>query len=142
MKFVIAVDGSDASLHALTTLIELSRGWAGTHHYALINVQQPIPHADAFGLTAGLDGPLLEQISKRELQPGSDLLQQAGLDFSTRSDVGPAAHCISDYADEVGADMIVLGTKGRSNLANVFVGSVANRVPTQSKRPVLLIPPK
>lgn len=140
MKILIAIDGSDASLHALQSVLDLSAQWNGPHHFALINVQQPIPHADAFGLTAGMDGPLLEQMAQRDLQRAVELLEGKGCEHSTRTDIGPSAHCIAEYADEIGAELIVLGTKGRSNLANVLVGSVAQRLPTLSKRPVLLIP--
>ena len=141
MKILIAVDGSDASVHAFERVVSLSRQWGGEHQYVLANVQQPIPHADAFGLTAGMDGPLLKQIGERELQRATAIAKELGLNFEARTEVGPAAHGIADLADELNVDMIVLGSKGRSNLANVLVGSVASRVPNYTKRPVLLIPP-
>lgn len=141
MKFLIAIDGSDTSVHAFERVVSLSRQWGGEHHFVLLNVQQPIPHADAFGLTAGMDGPLLAQIGERELQRATAIAKELSLDFEARTEVGPAAHTVADLADQINADMIVLGSKGRSNLANVLVGSVASRVPNYSKRPILLIPP-
>ena len=36
-------------------------------------------------------------------------------------------------------DMIVLGSKGRSALADMLLGSVAQRVLTQAKQPVVLV---
>lgn len=140
MKILIATDGSDASQHALERLLGLCRDWGGEHSLHLVNVQQPIAHADAFGLTAGMDGPMLEQIGRNELQRAEQHLAQGGTDYTSVVRVGPTAHEISDYADEIGADIIVLGTKGRSNFANVLIGSVAQRLPSLSKRPVLLIP--
>jgi len=141
MNIVIGIDGSGSSLQALEHLIGMARQWGGQHRLALISVQQPIVHADAFGITAGMDGPLLQQLGERDLESALDLAKQSGLDVTSRVAIGPSTQCIADYADELDADMIVLGTKGRSNLANVLVGSVANRMPLQSKRPVLLIPP-
>lgn len=141
MKFLIAVDGSDTSINAFERVISMSRQWGGEHQFVLINVQQPIPHADAFGLTAGMDGPLLQQLGERELERATLIAGQLGLSFEARTEIGPAAHRVAEIADEVNADMIVLGSKGRSNLANVLVGSVASRVPNYTKRPVLLIPP-
>lgn len=41
--------------------------------------------------------------------------------------------------DEVGADVIVLGTHGRGGLAHVFLGSVAERVVRTSPVPVLTV---
>ena len=141
MKLLVAVDGSDASVHAFERVVSISRQWGGEHQFVLVNVQQPIPHADAFGLTVGMDGPLLMQIGERELERARTIATELGLSFETRTDIGPAAHRVAEIADEVNADMIVLGSKGRSNLANVLVGSVASRVPNYTKRPVLLIPP-
>ena len=141
MKIVVAIDGSSTSLHALDSLISMAKGWGGSHELALVNVQQPIVHADAFGITAGMDGPLLMQLGERDLEEAMKHAEASGFATSKRVEVGPAAHCIGDYATEVNADMVVLGTKGRSNLANVLVGSVAHRIPQYCHCPVLLVPP-
>lgn len=141
MKIVVAIDGSSAALNALEHLVRLAKGWGGSHQLALVNVQQPIVHADAFGLTAGMDGPLLQQLGQRDLEAALAIAKASGFGVEQRIEVGPPASCIADYARDVGAELIVLGTKGRSNIANVLVGSVAHRIPQQSKLPVLLIPP-
>lgn len=141
MKIVIAIDASSTSLHALESLIAMAKGWGGSHELALVNVQQPIVHADAFGITAGMDGPLLLQLGERDLDEALKRAEGSGFAVSKRVEVGPAAQCIGQYAAEVHADLVVLGTKGRSNLANVLVGSVAHRIPQYCHCPVLLVPP-
>jgi nucleotide-binding universal stress UspA family protein len=55
---------------------------------------------------------------------------------------GPAARCIVDVAKEIGADMIVMGTHGRTGLTRMLVGSVAERVVRSSPVPVLTVPPR
>lgn len=140
MQILIAVDGSDASQHALERLLGLCREWGNGHSFHLVNIQQPIAHADAFGLTAGMDGPMLDTLGRNELQRAEQHLSKCGTDYTSVVRIGPTAHEIADYAEEIGADLIVLGTKGRSNFANVLVGSVAQRLPSLTKRPVLLIP--
>jgi nucleotide-binding universal stress UspA family protein len=37
-------------------------------------------------------------------------------------------HGIAEYARRVGADLVVLGTKGRSNLGYVLLGSTVERL--------------
>lgn len=142
MKIAIAIDGSSASINALEQTLKFARGWGGEHQLALVNVQQPVVHADAFGITAGMDGPLLQQIGQRDLAPALAIAEASGFAVEHSIEVGPAAGCIAEYARKVGADLIVLGTKGRSNIANVLVGSVAHRIPQQSNLPVMLVPPK
>lgn len=141
MRILVCIDGSDASLHALQHAIELNTRLREPAQLLLLNVQQPIAHADAFGLTAGMDGPMLDQLGRSELKRATDLMAQQGSgSYSAEIRVGAAAHAIADYADETAVDLIVLGSKGRSNFANVLVGSVAQRLPTLCKRPVLLVP--
>lgn len=51
------------------------------------------------------------------------------------------ARSIADVAAEVGADLIVVGTRGHSPVGGVFAGSVAQRLLEISPCPVLAVPP-
>jgi nucleotide-binding universal stress UspA family protein len=51
------------------------------------------------------------------------------------------AQSIANLATEVGADMIVVGTRGHSPVAGVFAGSVAQRLLQVAPCPVLAVPP-
>jgi nucleotide-binding universal stress UspA family protein len=53
--------------------------------------------------------------------------------------VGNASQEIVAQAQKGKFDMIVLGSKGRSALADMLLGSVAQRVLTQAKQPVVLV---
>ena len=46
---------------------------------------------------------------------------------------------ILDVAREIGADLIVMGTHGRTGLAHIFFGSVAEYVVRHSRIPVLTV---
>ncbi|MDR7481716.1 MAG: universal stress protein [Armatimonadota bacterium] len=52
---------------------------------------------------------------------------------------GTARAAIIDVAKEIGADLIVMGTHGRTGLAKVFFGSVAEHVVRHSPVPVLTV---
>lgn len=54
--------------------------------------------------------------------------------------LGNPAERILARAEEYGADLIVMGTRGRSGLAHVLIGSVAEGVLRRSRRPVLVVP--
>lgn len=52
---------------------------------------------------------------------------------------GPPADVIVETAKEIGADMIVVGTHGRTGLAHLLIGSVAERVIRTATVPVVTI---
>ena len=53
--------------------------------------------------------------------------------------LGDPGQVISDRAEELEADLIVIGSHGRTGLSRVFLGSVAERVTRLSHCPVLVI---
>ena len=55
---------------------------------------------------------------------------------------GPPARCILERAESSSADLIVLGTHGRSGFEHLVLGSVAEKVLRRARCPVLTVPPK
>ncbi len=51
------------------------------------------------------------------------------------------AHAIADVADELDAELIILGTRGRSPLTGLLLGSVTQRLLHLAHCPVLAVPP-
>lgn len=51
----------------------------------------------------------------------------------------PVAYVILEYAEEKEMDLIVVGTKGRSGLRKLLLGSIASTIMTYSHCPVLVI---
>ncbi|MEY7850586.1 universal stress protein [Natrarchaeobius sp. A-rgal3] len=65
---------------------------------------------------------------------------EAGLDVATAIDTGHPAECIVDYAEDIGADLIVMGTSG-DDYENNVVGSVSQRVVRTAPVPVTTVGP-
>lgn len=55
---------------------------------------------------------------------------------------GKPAEAILNYADQWGADIIVLGTHSHNTLEKIFLGTVASKIIEDTKIPVHLIPVK
>lgn len=53
---------------------------------------------------------------------------------------GPPAQRITETAQKEAADMIVMGTHGRTGLRHMLIGSVAERVVRHATCPVLVVP--
>lgn len=60
-------------------------------------------------------------------------------DVATEVAIGPAAQTIAAIAKRLKCDLIVMGTHGRSGLAHVVLGSVAERVLRMAHCPVLAV---
>jgi len=54
---------------------------------------------------------------------------------------GDASAAIREAAERIDADLVCMGTAGRTGLAAALLGSVAQGVLRHSRRPVLLVPP-
>ena len=66
-------------------------------------------------------------------------LRGAGVQVRCETPEGPAATAILDRANGIGADLIAMTTHGRSGLANLVFGSVAEEVLHRAPCPVLLV---
>ena len=67
----------------------------------------------------------------------------AGIDahFETRdAHYGQVAQTLSVAAEDLDADMIVVGSRGRSNVASLTLGSVSHKLLHLARRPVLVVP--
>jgi nucleotide-binding universal stress UspA family protein len=62
------------------------------------------------------------------------------LNLVTTGTHGPA-HAIADVAEEVDADLIVVGTRGHAPVAGLLLGSVTQRLLHVAARPILAVPP-
>ena len=65
-----------------------------------------------------------------------------GVPVESRVVSGYAAEEIVSVAEEVGADLIVLGTHGRKGIDKILFGSVAEKVIKTAKAPVLSMRPE
>jgi nucleotide-binding universal stress UspA family protein len=52
---------------------------------------------------------------------------------------GDPAKKIVKYADEINADLIIIGSRGRGRLASALLGSVAEHVARHSKCSILIV---
>lgn len=64
----------------------------------------------------------------------------SGVEFKPVFRIGKGHTEILKYADEIGADLIVIGRQGAGAVETLFFGSVAERVVKRAKCPVLVIP--
>jgi universal stress protein A len=67
-------------------------------------------------------------------------VREAGIPCETAMLIGSAVQEIVKRAKDTSADLIVMGTHGRSGLAHALLGSNAERVIQHAPCPVLIVP--
>ncbi|MEY4490446.1 MAG: hypothetical protein RLY41_252, partial [Pseudomonadota bacterium] len=80
----------------------------------------------------------LRELSDKQLKSSLAVLVKAGIKHNTIIQTGHVAETISKVANK-GFDLVVLGAKGRSGIADLLIGSVAQRILASCKKPVTLI---
>jgi nucleotide-binding universal stress UspA family protein len=83
-----------------------------------------------------------ENSAKQLAQEGVELAMATGLraEAHTRRRDSTTWEAILDAADELGANAILLGTRGLSGLRSLMAGSVSGSVLHHSDRPVIIVP--
>jgi universal stress protein A len=81
----------------------------------------------------------LETEAHQLLQASLDRVQHAGLQGDCLLVQGTPTHTIVETAGEQEVDLIIMGTHGRTGLAHVLLGSVAEHVIRQAPCPVLVM---
>lgn len=140
MKMLVANDGSPAALAALRYAIDLAAGMqAPSRSITLINVHDDSGLRRARTYVGGdtVDSYLAD-LGKEELAEATALLDASGIAHHVEIRTGHVAQQIVDFAKEGAFDLIVLGAKGRSAIADLLIGSVAQRVLATATTPVLL----
>ena len=67
--------------------------------------------------------------------------RQNGIDLKTElvNSQRPVDYVILEYAEKENIDLIVIGTRGRTGLSKIMLGSVASGIVTYSHSPILVV---
>ncbi len=144
-KIVAATDFSEDSTLALSYAQELALKFSAD--IVLLHVDQPLapvmmtPELGP-AMDVGAMGRIAEEqrmLAQKELDKLAGNLRNAGLKVKVQLKVGSPFLEILHTSQTENADLIVLGTHGRTGLAHVLMGSVAERVVQKAPCPVLTI---
>jgi nucleotide-binding universal stress UspA family protein len=147
---LLCYDGSEDAAAAIAVAGRvLSAGIA-----VVLSVWEPVAVWQPYDPATILSAPLeklaakaldLDQIAAEVAQDtvgtGSELAAAAGFEPEARVSGGKPWRTICDVAQEVEAELIVLGARGLGRVRGVLLlGSVSSAVATHAKRPVLIVP--
>ena len=133
-KILIAVDGSEHSKKATPVVIDIAKT-----RKAEVVVMHAIEHPEPRGPVAKAEAPAE---AKRITDAVVRELTSAGVPVRGQvvtTTPGKTAYAIVDTAKEENAGLIVMGSRGLSDMEGLLLGSVTHKVLQHSDRPVLVV---
>lgn len=140
-KMLVAIDGSETATKALNYALQLAEKCSA--EVQIVSVLQTID--SMMPPSSGMIyASLLYDMEKSIEMILSDTLKRVketkpALKVSTRLLKGRPADEIVQIAKEEGFDIIVIGSRGLSNVEEFFLGSVSDRVADKASCPVLIV---
>jgi nucleotide-binding universal stress UspA family protein len=159
-KILVPLDGSKLAECALPHAEELARG-CGTEEIILVSVTERVQGYRAAGAStepliisgggwgSSIQPPVQrlvpeafgkkEKEAQRYLDRIANKLESKGVKVRTEVLFWPPAEAIASYAEQTGADIIVMSSHGRSGPSRWAYGSVADKVLRGTCIPVLMV---
>jgi len=129
-KILVAVDGSEHADRALAMACDI----AGKYHAELHLIH--VPQFEGVPMPLGAGAPVLPETFQAMEDAGDRVLEEAIEAANARScrpataatKHGDPATVIQERASEVGADLLVMGRRGRGSLTGLLLGSVSQKL--------------
>ncbi len=140
-KVLVPLDGSKLAECALPHVKEMvKKGFAG--EIILLNVIDLHPNVFAEGIDASYLQKAQYENSRKYFDGLEAQFRAEGIEIKAEILKGIAAQAIADYAQQSGADLIVIATHGYTGMKRLMFGSVALQILHDAHVPVLLIRPE
>ncbi|VWB87219.1 UspA domain-containing protein [Burkholderia lata] len=143
-NILVALDGSDTSSRALDAALAIASE-TGARLTPVYVVDFLVPAYDMYGYDPSILVDAFREEGLRVTEDAARRLKARDVAGTPQiSNVAPAGedipHRIVSLANELEADLIIMGTHGRRGVQRLFLGSVAERVLRLATCPVLMIP--
>jgi nucleotide-binding universal stress UspA family protein len=142
-RILVATDFSEPARAAVDAAADLARTYRAK--LTVVHVVPLSSYVDFAGVNGGFtfDAAQFQEAVRRSsdqaLAKELERIRASGTDADAVTLDGPAAPEICDLAKSSGADLIVIGSQGRTGLARVFLGSVAENVVRHAAVAVLTV---
>jgi nucleotide-binding universal stress UspA family protein len=141
-SILAAVDFSENAEQALAAAVDLAKQ-CGAELHVVHALDLPIPIFNPYAVS--IPDALLTQArdeASRRLRETVEKLGRQGVTAKSHLTEVPAAPAIARVAEDLGADLVVMGTHGHTGLKHVLLGSVAERTLRLAPCSVLIVKAK
>lgn len=138
LQLMIAVDGSEASLQAVRKGLSLVQAGLKAD-IALVHVQEAASFLELATHDADDIATAAVEAGEHLMGPAMELLDAEGVGYTTEVALGEPAAVLTDMAEEIDADLVIIGARGMGAIESVLVGSVSKALVTRCSKPVLVV---
>ncbi|HEX2164365.1 MAG TPA: universal stress protein [Thermoanaerobaculia bacterium] len=139
-RIVAATDFSPTAEAALDWALDLA-GRHGARLTLLHALTLPAPLPD-YVPPGGDFGDELQGVARRKLEETAARLGERGVEVAVELSLGVPSQTIVAFAQDSGADLVVVGTRGLTGIGHLLLGSTAERVVQRARCPVLTVHPE
>lgn len=141
-RIVVGTDGSETAAEAVRQATDLAK--LSGARLSIVSAYEPVPKRRVQGARQDAPPDVQYEIGPREdvnlvLEAAASTAKQEGLEVQTHPVEGNPADAILGVAEEVGADLIVVGNKGMTGARRFLLGSVPNNVSHHAPCSVLIV---
>ncbi len=136
-KILVAYDGSNLSKQALKRAVELVQEQSHSLHPPRLEIIHVYAVPAFIGSEYAVNGNYIEA-AEATIEEAKALVPST-LNVKYTLTRGQPAHTILAHAEEIGCDLIVMGSRGLGKIREFFLGSVSHNVVQQAKVPVLIV---
>lgn len=130
-RIVVGTDGSDTAAEAVRQATELAKTTGAK--LEVVSAYEPVPASRLREESQEVPGDVAYAVGPREdvgviLDAAAGDAKQEGVEVNTHPREGDPADAILDVAEEVKADLVVVGNKGMTGARRFLLGSVPNKI--------------
>lgn len=139
MKILVPIDGSSYSENSLAFVASRTTLLGHNPDIELLVVLDPLPARAA--RLVGKDSLMnyYEDEAEKIFKPARKFLKSAKITVRESFIVGDPSEKIAEEAERLDVDLIIMGSRGHTALAGLFLGSVTNGVLARTKTPILIL---
>jgi nucleotide-binding universal stress UspA family protein len=141
-SIVVGTDGSDTATQAVREAVDMAAAVGAS--LALVSAYAPVPEQRLRSERRDAPEDLQWAINPSQeveaaLAVAAEIAREAGVAVTTHARHGDPADTILDLAEELGADLLVVGNKGMTGAKRFLLGSVPDKVSHHSPCSVLIV---
>lgn len=138
---MVATDGSSGADRAIDVAAEVARALSGDLLIVTVTDSLALEEAQRLARTEGNIGDVLEELTTQTLKAAEARARNLGVSqIELRVGWGDVTRALIDIATGGPVDMIVVGRRGRGQLAGLLLGSVSQKLVSLAPRAVVVVP--